>query len=94
MVSVCVTEHHPILFTWKVLVMSFAIAGIPGDKELLDFSAINRSAGMTANAAYIEEFGVEHRDDPEWNIGGERHAFWLNVFDNRWKALIINPHQD
>jgi hypothetical protein len=74
--------------------MSFAIAGIAGDKELLDFPKIQRSGGSFANAEYIKKYGICKSRDPEWVIGGERHAFWLDAFDGRWEALIINPNQE
>lgn len=74
--------------------MSFVIAGLPGDKELLDYSNIQKAAGGNANAAYIEKYGICKSRDPEWKIGGERHEFWLSVFDQTWTSAIVNPHQE
>lgn len=67
---------------------------LQGEPQLLDYPAIQRSAGATANQAYLEEYGVDKGSDPEWTIGGDRHTFWLKKFDSRWTALIINPFQD
>lgn len=67
--------------------------GMPGEPAKMDWSAIHQSAAQVARDAYLKEYGVDYHDDPKWEIGNERHTFWLNSFDARHKSLIIDPHQ-
>lgn len=67
---------------------------LPGEKELLNWTEIHKSAIQCARDAYTAEYGVDYHDDPEYKTGNDRHAFWLKSFDDRQKSLIINPHQD
>lgn len=72
--------------------MTYAV-NVPGEGEFLHFVEIHQSASQVARAAYQEKYGVDYHDDPEWKIGGERHAFWLDAWEKRQASLILNPNQ-
>jgi hypothetical protein len=76
-------------------IMAYAIpASQTGDREVMFHTNIHQSAADVARAAYTEKYGIDYHDDPEWEIGNERHTFWLNAFSERQKALILNPYQN
>ncbi len=66
----------------------------PGEPQILFHTEIHQSASQKARAAYLDEYGIDYHDDPEWKIGNERHAFWLSAFEARQKLLILDPNQD
>lgn len=66
------------------------IYGMPGETPFVDFDAIHREAGARAAAAYRAEYGIDFHDDPEWEIGNERHAFWLRMFDVQQAVIVLN----
>jgi hypothetical protein len=56
----------------------------------VDFAGIHKSASQCAREAYSKEYGVDYHDDPKWEIGGERHEFWLKAFDAAQTSEIMN----
>jgi len=66
----------------------------PGEPETLDVTKIHQSASARARQAYLDAYGIDYHDDPQWKIGGERHRLWLDAFDDRQVSLIVNPNQE
>ena len=67
---------------------------VPGGGEFMQWEEIHKSSTQSAREAYLKEYGIDYHDDPQWEIGNDRHTFWLNAYDERQKALIINPRQN
>ena len=64
-------------------------------KPIIDFAEVHRTAAAHARDAYFEKYGVHHTADPQWEIGGERHTFWLDAFSSKQQEHILNdqsPH--
>lgn len=59
---------------------------IPPIEDVLDFGTLHIEMGLIAEASYAEKYGVSYHDDPQWVVGNERHAFWMDMWDSLWNS--------